>query len=203
MRRALGLTLALLLAFAACDGGDENSGGTTTTTLSRASSTTTPGDPFAIPATIDEAYTQRVIDELYAIEADAARIIVDRGDIVPDAAQRLKAVFGDYQLNQELEVWNEAVREKFDGLRQPPGAVEVTVESLVRADGSCVQAKTRVDVASRYISPNGPFTLYTVLASTTDPSPMNRTPWVVRYQGAGGPDGEQLSFDPCVSLPSS
>src|SRR5581483_2350776 len=54
-----------------------------------APTTTTPADPYAIPATIDAAYLNRVFLALEHIDGDATRLIVANKKLVPEAARHL------------------------------------------------------------------------------------------------------------------
>ncbi len=81
----------LLLLCAACSSGGTHSTARTADATVPASTTTT--DPYAVPATIDIAYLNRVFAALEKINGDATRLIVAHHAITPDAAKLLSAIY--------------------------------------------------------------------------------------------------------------
>lgn len=202
VRRVLGCVLGLSLALTACNSDDEEGAAPPRATVATATSTTTPADPYAIPATIDVAYVQRVLDKLYEIEAEAAAEIVREREIVRTAAEKLASIYFEYQLNQELRDWQRLLRS--DPTELSPARLEVKTRELRRADTTCIIAAVELDSRSRFPATDAVSLLDTVLipkGSSQLEHELNPTPWVIRLQAAGGPAGEPLEFDACVLLP--
>lgn len=199
VRRVLGCAVVLLLAFTACNGGDDDTASPTTTAPS--TTTTGPADPYAIPDTIDVAYVQRVIDKLYEIDGDAARVIVREGELVPLAAERLAAVYSPAELDIQLRLWNDALRAGLQGFRDPPGNRGVVVQRLMRVSEQCVSFAATDDFGAVVENPPPPSTNFFALEPKTaarDEGGLNPTPWMVAFDRAPDPASGAEPEDPCA-----
>ena len=91
------------LVLTGCSGGGDDS---TEATVPRATTTT---DPYAVPATIDIAYLNRVFVALEKINGDATRLIVAAKRITPEAATLLHAILTDEEFKIQAEIWNDDI----------------------------------------------------------------------------------------------
>lgn len=180
VRRVLGCAVVLLLAFTACNGGDDDTASPTTTAPS--TTTTGPADPYAIPDTIDVAYVQRVIDKLDQVDGEATRIIVREGELVPAAADYLKAVYRGPELDAQLQLWLDDIGDGLDSYRRPPGDVTSAVERILHAAANCIAVATVRDFSATTANAMPPRRTVLTLephASNQDPLRLNTTPWMV------------------------
>ncbi len=92
----------MVLCSCSADGTDSSSGAT----VPRATSTT---DPYAVPATIDIPYLNRVFAALERINGDATRLIVAAKRITPEAAALLHAILTDEEFKDRSEIWNDEI----------------------------------------------------------------------------------------------
>lgn len=184
VRRAVALTLAL--ATFTLNGGcdrdvDVPEEGPATTA---ASPTTVPvaGDPaFAVPATIDAAYVERVLQALDVVQGDVARRIVETKAFTATDRLPLRAVFLDPELRAQTEGFA-GLLESIERLRNPPGDNRTTVVRLVTVRPDCIYAETTVDVSATVVDPPPPFTSFVVLRPSrpgTDPGDVNPTPYAI------------------------
>jgi hypothetical protein len=181
--------LAVALVLGACSDGDgdgrrDQSRATVPTAPSTTSAvtSTTAGDDFAVPATIDVAYVQRVIDELDRLDGEATRLIVESKELVLPAATYISAVYAPDELNVQLGLWADEVNDGLERYRRPPGAVVTTVERLVRSEQSCVIAEVRRDfsrVATDTEAPRVSFMTLEPRRDNQDRGRLNRTPWMI------------------------
>ena len=182
MRRGLGLVVVLaMLVGAACKGSDEtaNRPRATVPTTGPPTTTTAPADPFAIPATIDEAYVERVLAELDRIDGDATRAIIANGDFVREATDALAAVYHEDELNAQLDLWNDEIRAGLTGYRRPPGNVHTEVTTLLASTRECVFAEVTRDYAETAEIAAPPRRSFVALRPGSDPKGLNRTPWKI------------------------
>src|SRR4030081_1283613 len=87
--------LCALIATAACSSSKPKAGNSVPTT---AGSTTTT-DPYAVPATVDVAYVQRVMDAIDPLLGKAAQALVRERSITGDWAKYARAGFTDSGLD--------------------------------------------------------------------------------------------------------
>jgi hypothetical protein len=188
--RAAGATLVTVLllsglAAAACGGAKANVG--SGATVPRAVSTsTTSSDPYAIPSPITAAYVQRVLAALDAISADAIRIVIAQGRLVPDAARRLRAISTSTSFEQQSMIMLNQIGGGLANYRKTPGPVRDTVQELILARPSCIFASLTRDLSAVEKQPETLPTNFVVLrprSSGDDPTNLNPTPWVIDFLG--------------------
>jgi hypothetical protein len=201
LRRALPLALsaALVVATAACGGGDDEGSAATTAPTTEAPTTTAPTDPFAVPAEIDEAYVERVVNELYRVAGDALRGVVQAGEVTPEARAQLSTVFTEDNVDgfvSEFEYW---VQVDFEPLERPPGDIISTVQQIRVAQDSCISAEVQQDLSAVVTDPDDPGPLVAVLRGGDGAAAggENPTPW--RLDGVYGPDGFDEELDGCAA----
>lgn len=156
-----------------------------------AESTTTTVAGFEVPAVVDVPYVQRVVDEIYRLEGEAARYIYARK--LPDAEfnARIEAIFGEPALEETKKLYGRGAASGFDTFADPPGNPKVKVRSVVQATPSCILVRADLDFRPLFIGaertePNG-----VVLLSVAEVLPFNLTGWGVVAAGTI-PPGEEL-----------
>jgi len=140
------------------------------------------GDPaFAVPATIDVAYVDRVIAALDAVQGDVVRRIVETGAFAPADLIPLRAVFLDPELRAQTQGFADLVT-SVGRLRKPPGDNRSTVVRLLTARPDCIYAETTVDVSATVVDPPPPFPSFVALRPSRpgdDPQDLNPTPYAI------------------------
>jgi hypothetical protein len=150
LRRAAGVVALLLTTagIAACGDDGERAAGTTTTvrpTTTSSTTTTEPEDPWAVPENIDEAYVQRVLTELYRLDGEARRIAVREGMVTEEVIEFVQRIY----IADEAAAWLDSLIEwsvdRFDGVIEPPGNVEISVEQVDLRSEACVVVRVIQD----------------------------------------------------------
>jgi hypothetical protein len=197
---AVGLSLAACSSSDSADGDAARPDASVTVPPSTTSSSTAaePADPFAIPddpADIDEAYVQRVVDALYAVDAAAAEQILAARAVTPQATQLLSSIFVGEELDLQSKGWSD--------LLSRPGSVETfrpgrhslrhRVEEIVGRSDSCLfvrAIRSYEDVSLEPPEDQEVFLALRGVAADEDPSDLNPTPWVLFTAG--------VQLDPAV-----
>ena len=111
-----------------------------------------PDDPFAVPDEIDIAYAQRVLDELFRIEAEVYNDVLETG--VPDDGlipleqlEPLRDISASPETFQRLSgALERAASNEFDGIEQPVPPRAFEVGELPRATEDCIFAEGVIDL---------------------------------------------------------
>jgi hypothetical protein len=187
---------------AACSGSGDTSRGASPTVREEAPTTTAPVVPVdQVPAVIDVAYVQRVIDALDHVMGDAVRELVAAR--VPNRAfyERLRAVYLDPEFQRVQTDFGADAAAGLKDLREKPGDPITRVERLITATQECIWvadtrdfgAVLRVDPAEE--TKRG-FLALGRRKPELDPSNRNMTAWMIGF------DGRRLSGEeptnPCM-----
>jgi len=159
---------------------------TTSATVPATVASTNPTDPYAVPATIDAAYLNRVFAALDHVEGDASRIIVAKRALVPDAAERLSAIYGSDQFTLQTNAWLDLVDRGLAGFRDPVGDRRTTATRILSLSTACIFVATSRDYSAVDASPPPPKVEFVSLRPADvakDPSDLNPTPWIISWQG--------------------
>ncbi|MBI2709180.1 MAG: hypothetical protein HYX34_05740 [Actinobacteria bacterium] len=146
VRRGLSLVLVLALATVACgtsDTSDSGARGEPTTTTSPASTSTT--DPWAVPAKIDVAYVQRVVDELSRIAARAWERTRQQGKVDPQVERLLLAISSGAQGQMDIEELQGSVRQGFSDWVERPQPGSTRVRQVETISPRCIRAAGAMD----------------------------------------------------------
>lgn len=160
-----------------------------TATLQTAPLATTTTNPYAVPAVIDEAYVNRVLAGLDHANGDILRLVVTRRTIPPEVIPRLKAIYIDEKLLQEVvDGLQGQLLRGVEGLRNPPGNQRTTVLELITAEPDCIFAKTDADASAVAVSPEPSFNTQWVglISAERAGRPVdqyNPTGWGFVYEG--------------------
>jgi len=149
--------------------------------------TTTAVDVTKVPAVIDVAYVQAVIDRLDVVIGDAVRVLVGNKG-VPNAefVQLLSAVYGDKQFQREQEDYG-----SYTGLEPYPlkeGHPITKIVQLLGSSPTCMVVEAQRDYGPTYVSaPTGRDTdavmEFNPKHPERDPGSRNPTMWAVTVEG--------------------
>lgn len=199
-RLALPIPLMVLL-LAACWGGGAGKKpvGPTVPTEAPPTSTTAPPDVSTVPAVIDEAYLNEVLKALNKVDGDATRMIVANQELVPAAAERLRAVYAGEELNDQLRLWNEQVSAGLEEFRSPPGDRKTRITRILTAGPTCTFVMAEHDFSAVAKQPPPPGKSFIGLRPKDpreDAGGYNQTPWSIAFEAVsvGGADPD----DPCA-----
>lgn len=201
-----------LLASAACSNGDADKDGAgadptlatdpshSNPTLATLPPTTTTTDPYAVPATIDVAYVNRVLAGLDQVMGDAGRSLVHSRTVTAEIYDRLRSIYAENSLLQlVVESVEDEIRKNFSGYKPNPGDRVTTVTRVITAQSSCIFVRVQRDYSA--MSPDAGTTdpqwvALRPLEQSRDPHQYNRTSWAMIYDGFT-PDGSQPA-NPCI-----
>ena len=184
--------LAIALALVGCGGGGDEDA---TPPPPIAEPSTLPPDPYAVPAVIDAAYVNRVLEGLDAVMGDVVRIMHRTRDVPPEVIDRLEALYLDREnVNHRLIGLQNDLRQQFAGYRESPGNKKSTVDALLDVSPSCVFVRIKRDYSQVGTNAGAePKTEWIGLKPadrTRDPSRYNPTPWMIALEGFQA-DGSQ------------
>ena len=192
-----------VLAVVGCsDHGDDSTRGPSATVRAEPATTTTTLVPVdQVPAVIDVAYVQRVIDVLDHVMGDAVRALVAAK--APDRAfyERHRAVYLDPQFDTVQADFGRLAADELRALRENPGDPVTKIDRLITATSPCIFAKViRTFGPSLNVEPARKDT-ETWLAlgrkrPDFDPSKRNPTAWAIGFDGSNVSGREPK--DPCV-----
>jgi hypothetical protein len=162
--------------------------------------TTVPADPYAVPAVIDAAYVNRVLEGLDAAVGDVVRIVYRTRDLPPEVFDRLKAIYLEREtMNVLLIGLQDDMRLGFTGYRENPGNKKSTVDELLNASPSCIFVRVTRDYSQ--VGTNTQPSVEWIGLKPRDPAPNNSqynpTPWMVALEGFEA-DGSQPP-NPCAA----
>ena len=199
MRRSL-LVLPLLVLLGGCR--DASGGGSTTTVPigpSSASSlvqpATTSVTSFEVPAVIDLAYVQRVLETIYHLEGEAVRHVYAKK--LPDAElnERLEAIFGGPRLAEAKQVLGRNAAEGFVQFANPPGDAQVRAVEIIQATASCMVVRADLEYGPQFKEPGPPQPQAVIQLGRAKVGTLNPTGWGVLF--AGQPEeGQDLKVCP-------
>ena len=167
-------------------------------TVPKATTPTTAADPYAVPATIDAAYLNKVFAALEHVDGDATRAVVANQDFVPDAAKRLRAIYAEEEFQNQVRLWVDLVNKGLAGFKSPPGDRRTAIVDVHTATPQCVFVAVRRDYSGVIGSVGAGRTNYVALRPldlARDPSDLNPTPWAIAWDGYNT-DGSTPG-DPC------
>ncbi len=202
-RTAIQAVLAgiVLAASAACSDSSADKASPTATVATEPPRTTTT-DPYAVPATIDIAYVNRVLAGLDAAVGDVTRLVVRTRAITQEAYDRLKAIYADPSFMQiSIDGYERDIRQNFRSYKVPPGNPKSTVSRLITARQSCIFVQVSRDYTPVGTDPLAELQTQwvglTLLDRPPDPNGYNPTAWAYTYDGF--PSDRTQPTDPCAS----
>lgn len=139
---------------------------------------------------IDVAYVQRVVDEIFRLDGEAARYVhVKR---VPDAEfnARLEAIFGDPALEEAKTLYGRGAADGFVSFANPPGDPQVKIKSIEQSTPTCILALADLDFRPLFVGADRLIRGGVVVLSSADRLPLNPTGWGVVAAGTPVPGKE-------------
>jgi hypothetical protein len=204
LRRGVTAVLVGSLAVAGCSGnGGDDARRPTATVATEPATTTTTGVPVdQVPAVIDVAYVQRVIDALDRVEGDAVRELVRARVPNREFYERIRAIYLDPQFQRVQESYGLSAAANLSTLVENPGDPATRIERLITASSECIFAtdirdfgpilKVQPDEATKRA--------YIALGRkdpALDPSALNPTAWMIGFDGVTETGEEPRN--PCVA----
>lgn len=188
------LLLSAVALLGACTGGG---GGRDDDTLPpRGSSTTSTSVDYSVPAVIDVAYVEKVMEALDHVYGDAIRILAREREITKEFLEHLAAIYTPSQFEFTQRLWVRDVAAGLEGLRANPGDPRTAVLELLRAERRCILARVDRDFSPANSAPDRPTPQeYVALVPVIDHARHNPTPWTISFDGyiaspAGAPPAE-------------
>ncbi|MDP9071259.1 MAG: hypothetical protein M3N68_08225 [Actinomycetota bacterium] len=187
MQRLRTLAVAALLLGSTCSGGeDEADPGATVPT--EVTTSTTVIDVSTIPAVIDEAYLNRVLEALDAVDGMATKIIVERKRFPPDAAALLHSIYDDEEFQDQVEIWAKtlASNPELSSFNPNPGNRRTIVQRIISRSSDCVWMAVSRDYSAAARDAPAARTEYIALRPTNharDPKRLNPTAWIITFDG--------------------
>lgn len=184
LMRLARLLLAAVALLGACSGGD---GGRTDDTLPpRGSSTTSTTVDYSVPAVIDVAYVEKVMEALDHVYGDAIRILAREREITKDFLEHLAAIYGDRFFELAQRAWVREVADELPTLAEHPRDPTTEITELVQATPECVVARVFRDFGPTRKTPPKPTPqrfIALIPQRDRDVSRLNPTPWIMSYDG--------------------
>jgi len=202
-RTAVTLLVVALAALPACRSDDV---ATPTATLQRTppspspspSAVSTPTEaPFEVPATIDEAYVERVLERLYVTEGDVARLSLEAGGVTSEVEALIRAVAAPEWAEALLEEARREAGAGFPTLRRPPGNATFILERLVTGRPDCIYVvglKDYSQVTDPPVDRTGERDFVWLIPA--EPTTANPTGWVVGAMRTRTDGADEA--DPCA-----
>jgi hypothetical protein len=196
--RAVVLSALVLAGACSGDGGRDGAGpeptvppGGRSTTTSSSVSTTLDPSAYDVPATIDQAYVQRVVSAYDHVLGDAIRALKRDGGLSDDFLKHLLAIYTEQEFEAQQRGWRSALAQGDLGKRPDvPGNPVTSVVTVNRADPKCITAQVSRDFRPTLrpdVTPSeSPQPDYVVLVRKhegRDPLASNSTPWVMAFDG--------------------
>ena len=144
------LAIAGLLAGSVACGASTVAGGTATIP---AAVTTTTVDPWAVPAVVDVAYLQRVMDRLDQSLGDALRELVAAKSVDPKVDQILRAIYADPELSRSEHDYAAIATSGLANFRPVPGDPATTVQHVFSHSSDCAYFTARITLAASLVRP--------------------------------------------------
>ena len=192
-----------VLAVVGCsDHGRDTTRAPTATVRKEAATTPTSVVPVdQVPAVIDVAYVQRVIDALDHVEGDAVRALVSARE--PNLAfyERIRAIYLDPQFDRVQTSYGRSAAQEMIELRDHPEDPVTRIDQNIKVTGDCVFAAVTRDFGPILKVPptdelKKGYIGFGLKKPELDPSRRNPTAWMIGLDGTTS-SGEEPS-DPCV-----
>lgn len=159
-----------------------------TATVGTAPPVTPTTDSYAVPAVIDAAYVNRVLEGLDAAVGEVVRIVVRTRGIPQEAIDRLRALYLDgVRLQLELDSFQDDIRDNFRAYRADPGNKLTSVAEVITGSSACIFVEVLRDYSQVSNNPGDNTSIEWVGLKPRDPSRdparYNQTPWMIVVDG--------------------
>jgi hypothetical protein len=192
-----------VLAGVGCsDHGDDATRGPSATVRTEPPTTTTSVVPVdQVPAVIDVAYVQRVIDALDHVEGDAVRALVSAREPNRAFYERIRAIYLDPQFDRVQTSYGRSAAQEMVERRADPEDPVTMIDRIIKVNGDCVFAAVTRDFGPILKVPpteerKKGYIGFGLKKPELDPSHGNPTAWMIGLDGTTS-SGEEPS-NPCV-----
>ena len=189
------LVLAALLA--GCDGGS-GKGPESTLPPPPPSTTTTTIDVTKVPATIDVAYVQAVMNSLDKVTGDAVRVFVAQRGPNKEWYETFRAVFDDPAFSEIESDFGRYAANGLRPLRPLPENPTTTVQRILDSSANCIVVEVDRSYGPIFTTPPGNprgFVQLRQLKPERDPTKRNPTSWAI--VASVNAEGATIPTDPC------
>jgi hypothetical protein len=145
---------------------------------SDATTTSTTVDPYAVPAVIDAAYVERVLNALDKVRADVRNHIMDTKQYSPEDDARIRATYSSTQVARVVDEMRDASIVGIPTIRPGSGPSVLTVTKLRFANSSCISAEVTVDERPNQLRPSAPLSAVFILRAEAHDKTLNPTPYM-------------------------
>jgi len=193
---AVGPAAALSL-LTSCSG-PVTANGTATLPGPAPASTATPStsDPWAVPATIDATYVNRVLAFLDHAQGNAVRSVRRANALTPEFTRIQSAIRADpHEIRLAIQVQENSIKTGWSNLRSSPGDRSTTVQLLLRVDQHCIVSAVVEDFSALTITAPIRYPAWFVGLVAKAVSAANPTHWAISYDGYESTGG--LPEAPC------
>lgn len=138
-------------------------------------------DVAAVPAEIDVAYVQAVLDELHGIQSRAFQEAAAAGELTESFHAALRATHTARDASRQIDAFERFVG--VEGLADQPGELVTEVQQLLSASPDCIEVEAFHDVTP-VLSPEidiGAEQPYEVKLVRQEPTELNPTAWAIDY----------------------
>jgi hypothetical protein len=183
---AVALGLATLTFLSACSGGGHQRTADKDPTTSAAPTTSTTVS-YAVPATIDAPYVEKVMGALDHLYGNSVRRLVSDRALSDTFLKELLALYSKTPFEGYQVVWRKSLSEGLKTISPTPGDPTTRVLGLVQASPNCVVARVNRDLSPTLAQPQNPSPQRYVALIPRDPArdPLgaNPTPWTMSFDG--------------------
>lgn len=175
----------LAVASAACSEGGARVG-VPSATVGTAPATTTTTDPYAIPAVIDSAYVNRVLEALDQAYGDIVRLVMQTRQLPPEATTRLRSLYArDELLQLQVDAFQLLLARGFPTYKSPSGDQHTQVQELISSTPLCIFARVSRDYSAvrEATSQRSEWVALVPKEPSRDEAHMNPTRWAYQYDG--------------------
>lgn len=162
--------------------------------------TSTTIDVASVPATIDKAYAQAVIDALDKAMGEAIKVFVrDKGPSTEFEA-RVRAIHNGPGADTEVEGWQRMAAQDMENIRPEAGSPRTTVRDLLGATQTCIYFTATRDFSSVFVANQAtggtPYIELFRKQPVPDKYGANRTAWAIVADRTANGD---VPANPCGS----
>lgn len=192
--------VVVLVSLAACSNGKASEPRITVPTAP--ATTTTTAVSYAVPATIDAPYIEKVMAALDHLDGEAARRAASQRKLDEEFLKYLVAIYNTKAFDLARQGWYELAGNDFKTLAPEPGDPRTIVERILSAGSDCVLFAADRSFAALFVDPDPPtpqrYIALTRLPADRDPGARNPTPWIMNFDGRFKDDHEPTSEEACA-----
>ncbi|MDQ1515521.1 MAG: hypothetical protein QOE80_1351 [Actinomycetota bacterium] len=181
--------LATLVSLTACwgSGGHQRTADKDGASPTGPSSTTSTTVSYAVPATIDAAYVEKVMKALDHLYGDAVRQLVTDHAMSDRFIKQLLALYSKTPFEGYQVVWRKSLNDGLKSIAPQPGDPLTHIQAVLQASPTCVVVQVDRDLsptlARRQDESPQRFVALIPKDPARDPLIANPTPWTMSFDG--------------------